>query len=159
MVSSIVLSVLCFLVTIFSTYDQWYHFMGAICFLRTSLISYAGIVLFGISIILAGAISAQLKDSWRVGVHEDQKTTLIKDGVYAYVRNPYFISYYMMYFSLFLIRPSIILMILILATMALFHRMVLKEEIHLHSMHGKEYEKYKKQTGRYLPMMSKKKAA
>jgi len=158
-VSSIVLSVLCFFVTIFSTYDQWYHFMGAICFLRTPLISYAGIVLFGISIMLVGIISAQLKDSWRVGVHEDQKTTLIKDGVYAYVRNPYFISYYIMYFSLFLIRPSIILMALVLATVALFHRMVLKEEMHLYSMHGKEYEKYKKQTGRYLPMMSKKKAA
>ena len=133
--------------------------MGAICFLRTPLISYAGIVLFGISIILVGIISAQLKDSWRVGVHEDQKTTLIKDGVYAYVRNPYFISYYIMYFSLFLIRPSIILMALVLATVTLFHRMVLKEEMHLYSMHGKEYEKYKNQTGRYLPMMSKKKAA
>jgi len=130
--------------------------MGAICFLRTPLISYAGIVLFGISIILVGIISAQLKDSWRVGVHEDQKTTLIKDGVYAYVRNPYFISYYIMYFSLFLIRPSIILMALVLATVTLFHRMVLKEEMHLYSMHGKEYEKYKNQTGRYLPMMSKK---
>jgi len=109
--------------------------------------------------MLVGIISAQLKDSWRVGVHEDQKTTLIKDGVYAYVRNPYFISYYIMYFSLFLIRPSIILMALVLATVALFHQMVLKEEMHLYSMHGKEYEKYKKQTGRYLPMMSKKKAA
>jgi len=102
--------------------------MGAIYFLRTPLISYAGIVLFGISIILAGTISAQLKDSWRVGVHEDQKTTLMKDGVYAYARNPYFISYYIMYFSLFLIRPSIILMVLVLATVALFHRMVLNPD-------------------------------
>ena len=156
-VSSIVLSILCFFVTIFSTYDQWYHFMGVIYFLRTPLISFAGIVLFGISIILVWIISAQLKDSWHVGVHEDQKTTLIKDGVYAYVRNPYFISYYIMYFSLFLIRPSIILMVLVFAIVALFHRMVLKEEIHLYAMHGEEYEKYKKQTRRYLPIMSKKK--
>jgi protein-S-isoprenylcysteine O-methyltransferase Ste14 len=157
-VSSIVLSVLCFFITISSTSDRLYHFMGVISFLRTPLIAFAGIVLFGISIILAWIISAQLKDSWRVGVHEDQKTSLIKDGIYAYVRNPYFISYYIMYFSLFLIRPSIILMILVLATVALFHRMVLKEEIHLYSMHGTEYEKYKKQTGRYFPMICKKKS-
>jgi protein-S-isoprenylcysteine O-methyltransferase Ste14 len=157
-VASIVLSVLCFFVAISSTSDRFYHLMGTISFLRTSLIAFAGIVLFGISIILAWIISAQLKDSWRVGVHEDQKTSLIKDGIYAYVRNPYFISYYIMYFSLFLIRPSIILMILVFATVALFHRMVLKEEMHLYSMHGKEYEKYKKQTGRYFPMICKKKS-
>ena len=157
-VSSIVLSVLCFFITISSTSDRLYHLMGTISFLRTPLIAFAGIALFGISIILAWIISAQLKDSWRVGVHEDQKTSLIKDGIYAYVRNPYFVSYYIMYFSLFLIRPSIILMILVLATVALFHRMVLKEEMHLYYMHGKEYEKYKKQTGRYFPMICKKKS-
>ena len=101
--------------------------------------------------MLVGIISAQLKDSWRVGVHEDQKTTLIKDGVYAYVRNPYFISYYIMYFSLFLIRPSIILMALVLATVALFHRMVLKEEMYLYSMHGKNTKSTKNRRADICP--------
>lgn len=127
--------------------------MGKIAFLKNYFISYAGLLLFGISIILCWIISAQLKDSWRVGVQEDQKTVLIKDGVYAYVRNPYFLSYFIMYLGLFLVRPSFVLLVMVIATVAMFNKMVLKEEIHLLNMHGKEYEEYKAKTGKYLPRL------
>jgi protein-S-isoprenylcysteine O-methyltransferase Ste14 len=108
-------------------------------------------VLFGVSIILGAIFSAQLKDSWRVGVHEDQKTTLIKDGVYAYIRNPYFLSYFIMFFSMLCIRPSLLLLVLILVAVTIFHKMVCKEERYLLGVHGSEYEEYKNMTGRYLP--------
>ena len=155
-IASIVLTTLCFFVVTFSTYSkQWYHFMGAISFFRHPFISYVGIFLFGVSIISVWIVSEQLKDSWRIGIHEDQKTELIKNGIYAYARNPYFLSYYIMFFSFFLVRPSLVLAALILATIINFHRMILKEETHLLNMHGKEYEQYKKKTGRYLPRLGK----
>ena len=108
-------------------------------------------MLFGVSIILGAVFSAQLKDSWRVGVYEDQKTTLIKDGVYAHIRNPYFLSYFIMFFSMLCIRPSLLLLVLILAAVSIFHKMVRKEERYLLGVHGSEYEEYKIKTGRYLP--------
>jgi len=153
--SSIVLSSLCFLASIFSTADEWYHFMGALLLLRLPLISWIGFLLFAASIVLGWIISGQLKDSWRVGVHNDQNTLLIKEGIYAYVRNPYFMTYFMMYFSLWLIRPSVALFVLITATVTVFHRMVLKEEKHLLNQHGKAYAAYKAETGRYLPRFGK----
>ncbi len=149
--SAIILTTFCFIVTIFSTTDKWYDFMGKIAFLRSSVFSSIGLLLFLMSIILCWIFSAQLKGSWRVGVHEDQKTTLITDGVYAYVRNPYFDSYFIMYLSLILIRPSIVLIILVILAIIVFNRMVLKEEAYLLKTHGSEYEKYKAKTGRYLP--------
>jgi protein-S-isoprenylcysteine O-methyltransferase Ste14 len=151
-VTSMVLSTACFVVTILSVYSQqWHHRMGAIDFLRHPFVAYSGLVIFAASIVGVWVVSAQLRDSWRVGVSDDQKTELIQDGIYAYCRNPYFFCYYLMFFGLFLVRPSLVLFVLILATIAVFHRMVLKEETHLHNKHGKAYAAYKKKTGRYLP--------
>ncbi|MBN1255985.1 MAG: hypothetical protein JXA50_11975 [Deltaproteobacteria bacterium] len=153
-VTSIVLSNACFVITILSVYSQWwYHYMGTIEFLGHPFVAYSGLALFAASIVGVWIVSAQLKDSWRVGVSDNHKTELIQDGIYAYCRNPYFLSYYLMFFGLFLVRPSLVLFVLILAAIASFHRMVLAEEAHLHKKHGKAYAAYKKKAGRYLPRM------
>jgi protein-S-isoprenylcysteine O-methyltransferase Ste14 len=150
--ASIILSALCILVTILSVYSEpFYQFAAALSFIRFPFISYLGLALFAVAIILGAVFSAQLKDSWRIGVHEDQKTTLIKTGVYAHIRNPYFFSYFIMFFSMLCIRPSLLLLVLILAAVSVFHKMVRKEERYLAGVHGGEYEGYKNQTGRYLP--------
>jgi protein-S-isoprenylcysteine O-methyltransferase Ste14 len=150
--TSTVLSTACFVVTILSVYsEQWYHRMGVIDFLSHPFVAYSGLVIFAASIVAGWVVSAQLRDSWRVGVPHDQKTELIQDGIYAYCRNPYFLCYYLIFFGLFLIRPSLVLLVLVLAIMAIFHRMVLKEEAYLHNKHGKAYEAYRKRAGRYIP--------
>ena len=155
--ASIAFISLSFAVTIFSTRsDRFYEYTLSISFLRFPIISYSGIVLFAISIILGWVVSAQLKESWRVGIHHDQKTRLIQDGIYGYVRNPYFLSYYIMLLSLFLIRSSILILVLVTVTIALFHRMVLEEEAYLRKVHGKPYETYMQNTGRYIPIFAKK---
>lgn len=153
---SIIFSSLCIFMTVISTYSEHiYHLIGAIPFLRIPIISYIGLFLFGICSILGWFVSAQLKGSWRVGVHKNQKTELIQSGTYAYIRNPYFLSYFIMYVSLFLIRPSIVMIVLVIVTITIFHNMVLKEEDYLLSIHGEKYKKYKNTTGRYLPRFIK----
>jgi protein-S-isoprenylcysteine O-methyltransferase Ste14 len=57
-----------------------------------------------------------------------------------------------MFVCLFLVRPSFAMILLTLLTIAVFHLLVLKEENHLMSIHGKDYEEYQKTTGRYLPL-------
>jgi protein-S-isoprenylcysteine O-methyltransferase Ste14 len=151
-VLSMVLSNACFMVTILSVYsEQWYHRMGAIAFLRHPFVSYSGLVLFAASIVGVWVFSAQLRDSWRMGISVDQRTELIQDGIYASIRNPYFLCYYFIFLELFLVRPSLVLFVLILAAIANFHRMVLHEEVYLYKKHGRAYEEYRKRTGRYIP--------
>jgi protein-S-isoprenylcysteine O-methyltransferase Ste14 len=143
---------LCIFMAIFSTAsDTFYQLLGVIFILRIPVVSYFGLSLFAISIIMGWFFSAQLNESWRVGVHDNQKTKLIQSGIYKYVRNPYFLSYFIMFIGQFLLRPSLVMFVLIGITIAIFHRMVLKEEAYLLTIHGKEYEKYKKSTGRYIP--------
>jgi protein-S-isoprenylcysteine O-methyltransferase Ste14 len=57
----------------------------------------------------------------------------------------------LIFFSLFLIRPSVVIMGMVIAAIFIFHRMVLKEEVYLLSVHGKAYQDYKQKTGRYFP--------
>ena len=143
---------LCIFVTIFSTSsDNFYHLLGAILFLSSPTVSYFGLFLYALSIIIGWLFSAQLKDSWRVGVHDNQKTELIQSGIYKHVRNPYFLSYFMMFIGQFLVRPSFVMIVLIAITIAIFHRMVLKEEAYLLTIHEIKYEEYRNITGRYIP--------
>jgi protein-S-isoprenylcysteine O-methyltransferase Ste14 len=151
--TSMILTSLCFLMAIASVYSEyWYQKMGAIGVLRSDWLSYVGFFLFGFSIISGWVISAQLKESWRVGVHQDEKTELVKTGIYAYVRNPYFSSYFIMFLGLFLIRPGLAMVVLIISTIGVFHLLVMKEETHLMNIHGKDYEEFKNSTGRYIPL-------
>lgn len=151
--TSVILTILCILMAIVSTYSEyWYKKMGAVSFLRHDWISYISLFVFGLCAIWGWFISGQLKESWRVGVHKDQKTDLIKDGFYAYTRNPYFLSYFVMFACLFLVRPSFAMILLIIPTIAVFHLLILEEEKHLMTIHGKDYEEYKRTTGRYLPL-------
>ena len=154
--TSIILTSSCILISIASTYSsQLYQFMGPIWSLRSPTVSFFGLSLFGISILLGWFVSAQMRESWRVGIHKDQKTKLIQNGIYTYIRNPYFLSFFFMFLGLFLVRPSYIILLFLGAATAVFHRLVLREEHHLLNIHGEEYIKYKRFTGRYIPRLKK----
>jgi protein-S-isoprenylcysteine O-methyltransferase Ste14 len=150
--TSIILNSSCILITIASTFSsQLYQLMAPIWSLRSPMVSFFGLSLFGISILLGWIGSAQMRESWRIGIPKDQKTELIQNGIYAYVRNPYFLSFFVMFLGLFLVRPSLVILLLLSATIAVFHRLVLNEENYLLKTHGEEYIKYRRTTGRYIP--------
>ena len=157
--ASIIVTTLCIFTAIFSTYsNNFYQSLGIILFLRSPAISVLGFSLFTLSILMGWFASAQLKESWRVGVHDNQKTQLIQNGIYQYVRNPYFDSYFIMFVSLFLVRPSLVMIVLVAITISIFHLIVLKEERHLLRSHGTQYEEYNGMTGRYIPRFTKKRS-
>jgi len=130
-----------------------YTLMGSVTMPGARYYFYGGLLLFGASVMAGWFVSGQLRDSWRVGVSEDHVTALVTDGVYARVRNPYFVTILVMYFGLLLTRPSIVLLFSVLATAVVFHLMTMNEERHLRRLHGEAYERYKRRTGRYLPRL------
>jgi protein-S-isoprenylcysteine O-methyltransferase Ste14 len=153
---SVLLSTVCMIITIGSVYsERFFLTIGCIGLLDKEVFTYCGFDLFFASTVFGWIVSGQLKDSWRVGVIDDQKTKLVKTGVYAYIRNPYFLSYFLMFFALFLIRPSLVFAVISTITALIFNLMVLKEEAYLTTTHGNDYLDYKKVTGRYLPKLFK----
>lgn len=106
--------------------------------------------LLTVSIFGAAASLIGLKDSWRVGVLEGQETDLIEQGIYRFSRNPYFLSYLIMFAAYTVLLQNIILLVLSFIGFALIHVMILKEEKHLASVHGEKYCQYQKKVPRYI---------
>jgi len=109
-----------------------------------------GLVLLFLNLIIAAASLVNLKDSWRVGVLEDQKTELISSGIYRFTRNPYFLSYLIMFVAYTVMLQNIILLVLSILGFVFVHKMILKEEQYLYSVHGAGYIQYTKKVPRYL---------
>jgi protein-S-isoprenylcysteine O-methyltransferase Ste14 len=109
-----------------------------------------GLILLTFGFLLGILALISMKNSWRVGIKYDQKTELVSSGVYAFSRNPYFLSYDILIFGYILLFPSFILLGLYLILVVIFHRMILEEEKYLESKHGNTYLSYKQSVNRYM---------
>ncbi len=116
---------------------------------RTTALGVA-LALLAVNVLVGAASLIGLRDSWRVGVLENQQTDLIEGGIYRFSRNPYFLSYLIMFAAYTVLLQSVILLVLSFIGFALIHAMVLKEEKHLTALHGQKYHQYKQRVPRYL---------
>ncbi|PLW69358.1 methyltransferase family protein [Pseudohalioglobus lutimaris] len=109
-----------------------------------------GIILMSASVVVAWASLRDLGDSWRVGVIEEQQTTLIETGIYRFTRNPYFVAYLILFAAYTVFLQSLLLLILSAVGFGLIHMLVRKEETYLATQHGETYLRYKNNVPRYL---------
>ena len=151
---AIIFTSILFTIGILSVFsERLYDLMLSLNCIRSISSSILGLIFFAAGLILGWASSANMGESWRVGVIEDQKTELITNGIYGHIRNPYFLSYYIIFLSLFLVRPSVLIGMSTMFLVFVFHMMVIKEEKHLEKLHGNRYLRYKKKTGMYFPII------
>ncbi len=108
------------------------------------------LILLSMNLVVGAVSLIGLKDSWRVGVPEGQQTDLIEGGIYRFSRNPYFLSYLIMFLAYTVLLQNVILLVLSLVGFAMVHLMVLKEEKHLTALHGEKYRRYRKRVPRYI---------
>jgi protein-S-isoprenylcysteine O-methyltransferase Ste14 len=109
-----------------------------------------GLILITFGFLLGILALMSMKNSWRVGIKYDQKTELVRSGVYAFSRNPYFLSYDILILGYILLFPSLIILGLYLILVKIFHHMILEEEKYLESKHGETYLTYKQSVKRYM---------
>ncbi len=124
--------------------------IGSFYVVDSSLSFIIAMVLIVANIIVGAASLINMKDSWRVGVLEDQKNLLIEDGIYKFSRNPYFLSYILMFIAYTILLQNIILLCFSIIGIVLTHSMIIKEEQYLLSVHKESYLQYKKKVPRYF---------
>jgi protein-S-isoprenylcysteine O-methyltransferase Ste14 len=101
-----------------------------------------------LGLILYSLIS--FRKSFRVGIDVNVSQELITTGVFAYSRNPMYVAFASVLLGQFLIFPSWILLVYIVAATWLFNRQVLLEEDFLKQRYGEEYSAYCKRVRRYI---------
>jgi protein-S-isoprenylcysteine O-methyltransferase Ste14 len=103
---------------------------------------------------IAATVYAQLEmgDSWRIGVDEQETTTLVHTGVFGRVRNPIYTAMFTFGLGIALVTPNLVAcagFILLVATIELEVRRV--EEPYLSRTHGDAYRAYTASVGRFIP--------
>ncbi len=115
------------------------------------------IQLTGIALAIAGiaaTVYAQVDmgDSWRIGVDSAETTTLVRQGVFAMVRNPIFTAMLVFGLGIALVTPNVVAIVgfvLLVATIEGQVRVV--EEPYLSTKHGETYRDYAASVGRFVP--------
>ncbi len=107
--------------------------------------------LAGLSICLYAQV--KMGSSWRVGIDEKIKTDLITTGLYKYIRNPTYLGLFMLNIGVWLIWPTWTIFLFNIIFILFLDIQVRCEEDYLHSVHGDEYDEYKKRTKRYIPFI------
>lgn len=114
-----------------------------------------GVVLFGAALgfigdVIFAAAVATMKDSWRAGVAENDKTEMITNGIYRVSRNPAFLGFDCVYTGLLLMFFNIPLLLFSAFAAIMLHLQILQEESYLQTVFGDDYVAYKSRVCRYL---------
>lgn len=91
-----------------------------------------------------------MKDSWRAGIPDEDRTHLVTVGIYAYSRNPAFLGFYLQYIGLLLMFCNLLTGAFTVFAITMLHLQILQEERYLAAVFGTEYEDYCHQVLRYL---------
>ncbi|MDR1772818.1 MAG: isoprenylcysteine carboxylmethyltransferase family protein [Hungatella sp.] len=114
-----------------------------------------GVRWLGTAFTLGGVIFfvlaiTSMRDSWRAGVDETQKTSIVTRGIYKVSRNPAFVGFDMLYIGSAISLSGVIMIAAALIGILLLHFQILEEEKYLPRAFGDEYLRYKNSTPRYL---------
>ena len=100
-----------------------------------AILGFAGDILFAVSVIT-------MKDSWRAGIAENDKTEMITGGIYSVSRNPAFLAFDCVYAGLLLKFFHWVLLVFSAFAMTMLHLQILQEEQFLLKEFGSEYRSY-----------------
>ena len=89
--------------------------------------------------------------NWRMGIDPNEKTSLVVDGLFAYVRHPIYALSAGMMSATMLALPTPVMLVAGTLHIALLMWESAREERHLVAAHGADYEAYRRRVGRLMP--------
>ena len=107
-----------------------------------------GIAALGVLVFIVAMTT--MRDSWRAGIPEKDKTELVTSGIYRISRNPAFLGFDLMYLGVLIAFFNYLHLIFVLYAVVMLHLQILQEEKYLTETFGEKYTEYKKHTGRYF---------
>ena len=90
-----------------------------------------------------------MKDSWRAGIPDKDKTELVTSGIYRYSRNPAFLGFDFMYVGVLLMYGNLLTLGFSIFAMIMLHLQILQEEQYLVNAFGAPYQEYCRHVFRY----------
>ena len=139
-------------VAVLASILQLLDVVAPVAVLHAQWIQIGGIVVAIVGIFATVYAQLDMGDSWRIGVDPGETTTLVRTGVFGWVRNPIFTAMITFGFGIALVTPNLVALagfLLLVATIELQVRIV--EEPYLLTVHGDDYRGYLTNVGRFMP--------
>ncbi|MGZ8815356.1 MAG: methyltransferase family protein, partial [Mycobacterium sp.] len=139
-------------VAVFGPILQLLGVVSPLGFLHTPWIQIIGAVIAVLGIATTVYAQLDMGDSWRIGVDKSETTTLVRTGVFGWVRNPIFTAMMTFGLGIALLTPNLVGLVgfvLLVVTIELQVRAV--EEPYLLATHGDAYRDYLAGVGRFVP--------
>lgn len=120
------------------------------CSWSLTWIKYVGIVFAILGDLIFAAAVFTMKDSWRAGIPESDKTAMVTSGIYQYSRNPAFLGFDLVYLGILLMYFNGFLLLFTMFAIVMLHLQILQEEKYLKSVFGEAYIDYQAKVMRYF---------
>jgi len=121
-----------------------------ISMIENVIIRTAGLVVFGIGVCIFITAMVTMKDNWRAGIPDDEKTQIVTNGIYGISRNPAFLGFDLTYIGASLAFGNIAVWFMTFIMIITMHLQILEEEKFMLKKFGDAYIEYKNKVGRYI---------
>lgn len=103
----------------------------------------------GTAVFIAAVLT--MRDSWRAGVSQTDKTELVTSGIYRFSRNPAFVGFDLLYVGILLMFFNWVLCVVSVFAILMYHLQIVHvEEKFLLATFGDAYLDYQKKVCRYI---------
>src|SRR5688572_12695128 len=137
-------------VLVYSFWPSVYVYLMPIEWLERSWLRWTGVFLLLLSLVWTVVAQAQMGESWRIGIDQTHRTTLVQSGVFSRSRNPIFLGMMVTLCGLFLVIPNALTLLTLALGVVLIQIQVRLEEEFLAKSHGDEYTEYRRRIRRWF---------
>lgn len=138
------------IVFVFSFLEGYYQWLSPIAWMNSSLLMIIGAMLLVLALIWVLLAQLQMGDSWRIGIDEKSKSSLVQHGLFGVSRNPIFLGMLVMLIGMLLILPTAATLSVTALGFVLIHVQVRLEEAFLIEKYGEDYLNYQKRVRRWI---------
>jgi protein-S-isoprenylcysteine O-methyltransferase Ste14 len=119
---------------------------------QSVIAQWIGVVIAVAAFVATVSCWKRMGKSWRMGIDPNEKTVLIFTGPYAYVRHPIYALSSVLMIATVLILPTPMMIGVAIIHLLLLQWEARREERNLSRIHGQQYDLYRAQTGRFIPV-------
>ena len=119
-------------------------------YLEYDILVNIGWTLLILSLLLVWFAQSNMRDSWRIGIDEENKTQLVTSGFFSFSRNPIFLGIMIANVGLFLILPNAFTILIIALSTVSINTQIRLEEGFLKEEFGHQYKQYQTQVKRWF---------
>lgn len=137
-------------VSVYAFIPSWHKFLLPFWYLESETLVSIGWGLLILSLAVVWLAQSNMKNSWRIGIDEENKTELITDGFFSFSRNPIFLGIMIANIGLLLVLPNAFTLLIIALSAVSINTQIRLEEEYLEKTYSDSYVQYKNKVRRWI---------